>query len=127
MTETTKNLFDLSLDQLAELADTKIGFETYLPHQWEWETLASQLATATAKIVHRYFNDWDEYTKRRCEDELWTFANRIHNHCFKLKRNKDYERNLKYLIINTLFIIDSLADKPKEWSIYSETGTRLHK
>ena len=119
------NLLDLTVSQLAEMADNK--FEDYLPSRWQGCTMAQQLAVCTSKIVYRWFNDGDEYDKVRCQEELWTFANRIHNRVFKLKRDKDYETNLKYLLINAMFYVDRLTGVPAQWDVYEEQGTWYRK
>lgn len=113
-----------SYERLENEFITLIDRGNYLPRSGEWETMATQLATAVCKIKYRYFNDGDKYTSLRCKEEVGTFANRIHNNCFKLKRFDDYEDNLKYMLIMAISIIDSLKDTPAKGSVYEEKGTR---
>lgn len=126
MTDTTIDLMNNhSLKQLENEFNKKIEQWNYLPDEWEWLTKATQLATAICKIDYRYYNDGDRYDRT---SEIWTYANRIHNHCFKLKRFSNYEDNLKYMLIMWISIIDSLSDVRAEWSVYTEEWTwKSHK
>lgn len=121
------NLETLTFNELTEFADKYFAEKGYFLPQGEWDTMATQLCSACCKIVYRWWNDWDQYDKRSGAYDVWTQANWIHNRVFKLKRFNDYEANLRYLIIKTLEVIDSLADKPAEWSIYTEEWTRFRK
>jgi len=121
--ELKRLLNNRSLDRLQKEFDLVCERWNYLPERWEWETMATQLATAICKINYRYWNDWDRYDRRSCRYELWTFASWIHNNCFKLKRFKDYEDNLKYMLIMWMSIIDSLKNEDSRWSVYEEVWT----
>jgi len=112
-------LSNLSMDELRALADRELC-DKYLPVQGEWETMASQLITATAKLVYKYYNDGDRYDEASCND-MSTYANWIDNHCFRLlKWNEDYEEKLRHILIYTLLICEELADTKAVWSIYKE-------
>lgn len=118
-----ENLEEMDYDDLEHLFIKKIDKENYFVAQWEWNTMAQQLCTAICKIKYRRFNDWDKYTSKCCRDEVWTYASRIHNHCFKLKRDSNYKENLRYMLIRWLQVIDSFANKPAVWSVYDEVWT----
>lgn len=109
----------LTLDELTNLAEKYFNEKWYFLPYWEWTTMATQLCTACCKLVYKYWNDWDRYD-RASVNCMWTYANWIHNHCFKLKRFSDYNDNLRYMVIKTLEMIDDLADKPAVWSVYDQ-------
>ena len=120
-TTTVEKLNSFTMDELRAYADEVIS-EKYLPNCWEWETQATQLATAVCKLVYKYYNDGDEYGKIVWND-MSSYANWIENHCFPLPALKgDYERNLRFILINAIIMIDSLKDKAKVGSIYNEKG-----
>ena len=114
-----------SLDRLENEFNYMLNKWNYLPVEWEWETMATQLATAICKIDYRWHNDGDRYDRQSCRYELWTFANRIHNNVFKLKRFNDYEDNLKYLLIKWMRYLIWLDKYPKKWSVYEEKWVRF--
>lgn len=109
-----------SLERLEDEFNTIIERWNYLPKSWEWNTKATQLATAICKIVYRYNNDWDKYTSKRSSKVIGTYANWIHNHCFKLKRFDDYEDNLKSMLLFWISMIDYLKDEEPVGSVYEE-------
>lgn len=113
--KTTEQLEKMDLNSLREYADSV--FSPYFVSEGEGETKASQLVTATCKIVYRYFNDWDRFDRSNCA-HLETYVNWIRKNCFKMKSTSDYKEKLKYLLIRAIQNIDSYANQPKIWTVY---------
>ena len=118
MKETINKLYleQLGMDELRELGEKQ--FKPYFVSQWEGETKANQLVTATCKLVYKYYNDGDRYD-RKSVNPMWTYANRIRKHCFKLIWGTDYEEKLRHILINAILTVDEYKDKQKVWTIYS--------
>ena len=116
--------------------------EKYLPRSGEGETLATQLVTATTKLVYKWYNDGDVYDNSNPAgmtggaNDLSSYANwlakyidgakPILDRIFDLKYGDDskYEEILKDLC-DALYDEDYLAqlnEKPKEGSIYNCDG-----
>ena len=106
----------LPMEALREYADWY--FAPYFVWNWEWETKASQLVIATSKLVYKYYNDGDRYDKKSV-NPMWTYANWIRRHCFKLLGGDNYELKLRHIIINAILNLDDYKNKPKVWTIYS--------
>lgn len=110
----------------------------YLPATGEGETMASQLVTAMAKLIYKWYNDGDVYDNNYglegwCND-LSSYANWIYNHYPEATHILDrirgcyldsqYEDILKALA-DTLFdpaIIEESATRKCAGSIYTEDG-----
>ena len=61
---TSDQLERLPMETLREYADAFL--KPYFVAEGEGETMASQLTTATCKIVYRYYNDGDRYDRVNC-------------------------------------------------------------
>ena len=114
---TSEQLERLPMDILREYADAFL--KPYFVAEGEGETMASQLTTATCKIVYRYYNDGDRYDRVNCAN-LWTYSAWIRKYCFKLKTSDNYEEKLKWLLIRTLENVEKYAKEPKKWSVYTK-------
>ena len=112
------NIYRMDLTSLCEFGDAFFAERGYFVPEWQWETKAQQLCTCVCKILHRYWNDWDEYNKWYWRETCWRAARWIKNHCFKWKTEKTYDRNLRNLLIETLITIDKYSKTPAEWNIY---------
>ena len=113
---TREQLEQMPMDDLREYADEK--FKPYFVREGEWETKASQLATAVCKIVYRYYNDGDRFDRKNLAN-LWTYANWIRKHCFKFHTTETYEEKLRLLLLDAIEKIDLYKDSKKVWTVYS--------
>ena len=113
------NLYKMDLSSLCEFGDAFFAERGYFVPEGQGETKAQQLCTCVCKILHRYWNDWDEYNKGYWRETCWYAARWIKNHCFKWKISKtSYRTTLRNLLIETLIHIDKYSDSPVEWDIY---------
>lgn len=112
------NFYEMDLYQLCEYADWLFESRGYFIAEWQGETKAQQLCTCVCKILHRYWNDWDEYNKWYWRETCWRAARWIKKHCFKFKLWNSYRETLRNILIDTLHNIDKYAELPVEWNIY---------
>ena len=106
------------------------NYKKYLPDYGEGDTKASQLATAMAKIVYRYFNDGDTVFKAPgvFGGNMRSYATWIRKNIPELRfivtgipRNTiEYKEFLFDLAKETDKVIDKYAEEPKVGSIYPE-------
>lgn len=116
-------------------------FETidkkYLPDRGEGNTMATQIVTATAKLVYKWYNDGDVYdttTMRGWANDLSSYANwlaeyvpgtkGILDRIFECSSDAEYENILKDLVdlTNTEEFLQPYTLKENQGSIYTCEG-----
>lgn len=112
--------------------------ERYLPPQGEGDTMATQITTAVAKLVYRWYNDGDVYDNQHgmegwCND-LSSYANwlatyvdgaeEILDRIFVTGSEAEYEHILKDLVdyCQTMEFLEQYKDQPKVGTIYDCDG-----
>ncbi|MDO4527689.1 MAG: hypothetical protein Q4C03_02750 [bacterium] len=112
--------------------------EKYLPARGEGENMATQIVTATAKLVYKWYNDGDvydntKYLKGWCND-LSSYANwlaeyvpgtkAILDRVWDCRNEAEYENILKDLIdlTNTEEFLERYVSKEKQGSVYDCEG-----
>ena len=116
--------------------------ETYLPARGEGESMASQIVTATAKLVYKWYNDGDVFDNTGfmtgwCNN-LSSYANWLHKYVegtassldgiHDCSSDSDYEDLLKELVdlTNTVEFLQEYHE-PKQGSIYNCDGPFVFK
>ena len=113
------NIYKMDLSSLCDFGDAFFAERGYFVPVGQGDTKAQQLCTCVCKILHRYWNDWDEYNKWYWRETCGYAARWIKNHCFKWKISKTaYRTTLRNLLIETIIHIDKYSDSPVEWDIY---------
>lgn len=112
--------------------------DLYMPSMGEGDTLASQLVTATAKLIYKWYNDGDVFDNTGSLDgwanDLSSYANWIYKYFPKCRRilysvcgcccGGDYEELLQDLADRVFDSnrLEELNSHPKEGSIYDCDG-----
>lgn len=112
--------------------------DKYLPPSGEGDNMATQLATATSKLVYKWYNDGDVFDNTYGMDgwanDLSTYANWLYKYIPESKSilddimhiglGSEYEQLLKKLC-DTCYTEEKLKEleqEPKKGSVYSENG-----
>lgn len=109
-----------------------------MPDIGEGETMASQIATATSKLIYKYYNDGDVYDNTGALEGWWndlsSYANWLHKYAKGAARilegiggcytGSDYEDLLADLAENVLGeeYLQAYDSQPKQGSIYKCAG-----
>lgn len=117
----------------------KDNINEYLPRQGEGNTMASQIATAVAKIIYKWYNDGDVYDNVSSPMEGWandisSFANWLYKYVpgmkvvlediFDCYSDDEYE-DILYNILQTTGDREDLENwdkQPKQGSVYNCDG-----
>ena len=113
--------------------------DKYLPVQGEGETKATQIVTAVAKLVYKYYNDGDVFDNTHAlegwANDLSSYANWLYhrttekvqvilNKVYDCYNDNDYENLLKELadeLLQEKYLVEQDKIK-KEFSIYNYEG-----
>ena len=112
--------------------------DEYLPPSGEGDNMATQLATATSKLVYKWYNDGDVFDNTWGMDgwanDLSSYANWLYKYIPESKPildeiqhtllGREYEQILKKLC-DTCYTEEKLKElekEPKKGSVYSENG-----
>ena len=111
--------------------------DKYLPWRGEGDTLASQIVTATNKLIYKWYNDGDVFDDTRYlvgfGNDLSSYANWLNTHSiyggildgvFACKNASDYEDLLKEFSdkVFDMELLDTLNKFPKDGTIYECEG-----
>ncbi len=111
--------------------------DKYLPWRGEGDTLATQIVTATNKLIYKWYNDGDAFDNTEhlvgFGNDLSSYANWLNTHSiyggildgvFECKSESDYEDLLKEFSdkVFNLELLDSLNKLPADGTIYKCKG-----
>lgn len=114
------------------------ALDTYMPSSGEGDTMASQVCTAVAKLIYKWFNDGDVFDNTHglegWANDLSSYANWLYKYVpqskmilervYRCYTEDDYTSLLWDLAEATLDLEDvsALEDKPKQGSVYDCEG-----